>query len=359
MEVLDTMATITRVEGKNGVGWKATVRRRPHPTQSKTFKRKTDAQSWARDVEARIDSGKFRDDSLARRHTVSDLIDAYLANVLPHLRDQRMPRLHMEKWRELIGDFRLAELTPMRIIEARERLAAEKYRGKPKSGPTLNRYLATLSKALTVAEREFQWIESNPAKKVTKYAESRGREVFLSKEQAIQLVEVCKESRNRYLPTVVLIAVSTGMRLGEIMTLVWSDIDLDAGMLIIQKSKSDKPRSMPLLDLACMSLRELLPDKSWPSGLVFPGRDPAKPMIVTKAWEGAREGFGMPELRMHDLRHSLASFLVADGRSLPEIADILGHKSYQSTARYAHLTDRHKRPILLETVGRVFEADKE
>lgn len=344
------MAWITEVKGKRGTKFKAVVRRRPFPPQSQTFDRKADAKRWANAVEADMDAGRFRDQSAARRYTVSELIDAYLADVLPHRRDQRMPRVHMEKWRELIGEYRLVELTPKRIIDAREKLKSDKPKGKQKSGPTLNRYLATLSKALSVAEREYGWIESNPAKKVTKYAESRGREVFLSKEEALRLLEVCKESRNPYLPIIVLIAVSTGMRLSEIMNLRWQDVDLDEGMLIIRESKTGEGRAMTLIDSACDALRDLRPEEIAKSELVFRGRIPGRPMSAKKAWEAARGTFGMPELRMHDLRHTAASFLVADGRSLPEIADILGHKSTQTTKRYAHLSDTHKRPILSQTI---------
>lgn len=212
------------------------VCRLPFPSQSQTIERKTDAQKWAREMEARIEAGRFRDDSLARRHTVSDLIDAYLANVLPRRRDQRMPRVHMEQWRSLLGEYRLSELTPLRIIEARDKLRTDS--DNTKSPATLNRYLSTLSKALSIAEKEYGWIETNPAMKVTKLPEGKGREVFLSKGEALRLLDACKQSRNKYLAPIVLLAMSTGMRRGEIESLLWSDVDLDQGIVIIRDSKN-------------------------------------------------------------------------------------------------------------------------
>jgi len=75
------MAWIGKVEGKRGVRWKAVIRRRGYPPASQSFDRKTDAEKWARGIEAKIEAGKFRDESQARRHTVGDLIDRYIAEI--------------------------------------------------------------------------------------------------------------------------------------------------------------------------------------------------------------------------------------------------------------------------------------
>ena len=77
------MAWIQKVEGKRGVRWKAAIRRRGYPSTSETFDRKTDAEKWSRGIEAKIESGKFQDQSQARRHTVGDLIDRYITEIIP------------------------------------------------------------------------------------------------------------------------------------------------------------------------------------------------------------------------------------------------------------------------------------
>ena len=116
------MAWIQKVEGKRGVRWKAVIRRRGYPSTSETFDRKTDAEKWARGIEARIEAGKFQDQSQARRHTVGDLIDRYIAEIIPQKKAGEDQIFQLRQWQSELGLLRLSELTPDRIISARSKL---------------------------------------------------------------------------------------------------------------------------------------------------------------------------------------------------------------------------------------------
>ena len=116
------MASIQKVEGKRGVRWKAVIRRRGYPTTSQNFSRKTDAEKWARGIEAKIEAGKFRDESQARRHTVGDLIDRYIAEIIPQKKAGEDQIFQLRQWQAELGLLRLSELTPDRIINARSKL---------------------------------------------------------------------------------------------------------------------------------------------------------------------------------------------------------------------------------------------
>jgi len=169
------MAWIQKVEGKRGVRWKAVIRRRGYPSTSETFDRKTDAEKWARSVEAKIEAGKFQDQSQARRYTVGDLIDRYISEIIPQKKAGEDQIFQLRQWQAELGLLRLSELTPDRIINARSKLMKRDGNDGPVSPATINRYHAALAHALTVAEKQYGWIEDNPMRRVPKLKEPQGR----------------------------------------------------------------------------------------------------------------------------------------------------------------------------------------
>ncbi|MEM8933646.1 MAG: site-specific integrase, partial [Acidobacteriota bacterium] len=137
-----------------------------------------------------------------------------------------------------------------------------------------------------------------------------------------------------HLELLVVLAVSTGARRGELLSLRWPDIDLGRRQAIVQHSKNGDRRVLPLhgraLDLLCRhgQVRPIDDDRLFPIA-GFP----------RSAWERARRAAGLNDLRFHDLRHTAASHLAMHGATLVELAEILGHRSLQMVRRYAHLTE--------------------
>ena len=146
--------------------------------------------------------------------------------------------------------------------------------------------------------------------------------------------------------------LTTGCRKSEILTLRWSDVDLDAGELRLADSKTG-PRAVQLPPTA-VELLEALPrrkDSSW----VFPGNDRDGRYSgggLDHAWRTVRAAAGLEDVRMHDLRHSFASRALALGETLPVIGKLLGHSDIETTARYAHLAQ----DSIHETAERIAES---
>jgi integrase len=216
------------------------------------------------------------------------------------------------------------------------------------------RYLAALSHAFTVAVREWQWLEENPLRKVRKPPESRGRVRFLSDNERQRLLEVCKTSRNPYLYTVVVLALSTGARKMELMKLTWHDIDLLRGIITLHDTKNKERRALPLAGYALDLMRQHAKVRRLDTSLVFPERTGTKPLSIRDAWKHAVKRAEIPDFRFHDLRHSAASYLVMSGASLAEIAEILGHKTLSMVKRYAHLSEQHTAGVVARMNAVIF-----
>ena len=141
-----------------------------------------------------------------------------------------------------------------------------------------------------------------------------------------------------YIAAAIRLLIFTGCRLGEILTLEWASVDLDKGRLVFEKHKTDQhgAKIIPLNAPAQELLANLPREEGNPYVIV--GDVPGKHLInLQKPWRRIRALAGLDDVRIHDLRHSFASFAVGAGLSLPIIGGLLGHKSVQTTARYAHL----------------------
>ncbi len=193
-------------------------------------------------------------------------------------------------------------------------------------------------------------------RKVTKPKESRGRVRFLSEDERPRLLKACKESSNPSLYPVVVLALSTGMRQGEIMRLTWDDVDLNRGRAILHETKNDERRAVAITGHALDLLKELSKVRRIDSNFLFPskGNNPQKAMSLRAPWEAALKKADIEDFRFHDLRHSAASYLAMNGASLAEIAEVLGHKTLQMVKRYAHLSEGHTASVVESMNQKIF-----
>ena len=174
--------------------------------------------------------------------------------------------------------------------------------------------------------------------------ELRAQVSVLSDEEREALLKACRESTNSYLHSIVVLALSTGMRQGEIMNLRWQDVDLEKGRIVLLQTKNDLPRTVPLAGYALELLKEHSRVRRLDSDLLFPGKNPKKPVFIRAPWVKAVKEAGLSNFRFHDLRHCSASFFAENGATLIEIAHVLGHKTLAMTQRYSHLTQAHTAP---------------
>jgi integrase len=283
----------------------------------------------------------------------------YIKDVFPTKpKSEKRQRQNLEWWRDRLGAYLLADITPALLVECRdELLAGQTIRNKQRSPATVVRYMSALSHAFTIAVNEWQWIDDTPMRKVKKPIESRGRVRFLDDNERAKLLAVCKESPNKMLYVCVVLALSTGMRQAELMGLKWSDVDLKNGVAILHETKNGERRRVPLSGYALDLLKEYrgnviqLNDKS----LLFPSpTKPQQPIDLRKSWLNALAKAEIENFHWHDLRHCTASYLAMNGASLAEIAEVLGHKTLSMVKRYAHLSDGHVSNVVASMNHKIF-----
>ena len=178
------------------------------------------------------------------KHTLAELIDRYIAIILPTKpKDARNAQRQLEWWKAKLGKYALQTISPDLIAQYRKELAeGTTSKGTRRSPATVNRYLAILSTVMTYAVRETGWISDNPCLRVTKFQESKGRDRVASPDECSRLLEACKNSRNEHLPLIVLLAITTGMRQGEILGLTWDCIDFVRETITLKETKNGRPR---------------------------------------------------------------------------------------------------------------------
>ena len=352
------MATIEkRITDTGETSYRVKIRLKNYPVQTATFKRLTDAKKWTQDTESAIREGRHFKTAEAKKHTLADLVDRYIKDVLPKKPKQAYAqRPQLERWKSELGNYTLADITPALIVECRDKLLTEPTpRGEQRTPATVVRYMSALSHAFTIAVNEWQWLETSPMGKVKKPTEPRGRVRFLDDEDRIKLLEACKESPNPLLYPCVILALSSGMRQGELLGLKWQDVNLKDGYLILHETKNGDRRRVPLSGLALSLLKEHSKVRRLDTTLLFPSeRNPEKPIDLRKAYANALKSAQITDFKWHDLRHCTASYLAMNGASLAEIAEVLGHKTLSMVKRYAHLSDGHVSNVVASMNAKIF-----
>jgi integrase len=348
----------TNAEGKTR--FTAIVRKKGHPPEVQTFGSLTKARAWAQQIEAAVEAGKLPSTE-ARKHTLTELIHRYTRDTLPHKRDAAKQKQQLEWWEQQLGAYLLADCTPARIAEYRDKLAATPItpRGKstqparPRSPATVNRYLAALSYVFTVAVKEYGWIDNNPVLKVARKKEAAGRTRFLSDDELIRLLDACRKSVNEHLYDVVLLSLATGGRAMEVRGLRWTDVDLKAGTITFRQTKNGEVRAVPVRGEALSMLKRRAKVRRLDTALLFPGRKPQHPVEFRRSWGSALKQASIEHFRWHDLRHTAASYLAMSGCSPVEIAEMLGHKTLQMVRRYSHFNRTHMAGIAEKLASRL------
>lgn len=295
---------------------------------------------------------------------LADLIDLYMAQYQG--RDSALPQ-RLAFWRARVGQLQLQQLDDDAVHAALDVLKGApgryyagrdadgepimKAKARPLSGATLNRYLSALSSVITwairrrVAPKGFD----HPVRRVELEDEAPGKVRFLSDDERARLLEACKASKWPRLYLLVLLALTTGARKGELLGLRWRDVDTALRTIHVGRSKNGDPKVLPLVPAAVEQLERF---RGAPGALVFPSRlHPDRPMHFEARWVQALRAARVRNFRFHDCRHSCASFLAQRGATLLEIADLLGHRQISMTQRYAHLCAAHRGALVDRVMG--------
>lgn len=334
------MASIQKRKKANGeYSYRVRIRVEGAPFITDTYPTRKEAENFARRMEAEIRAGRYFGKEEDKEKTFSELIDRYIERELPkNPKSFIKQRTLLTWWKKHLGPYFLCHITPSMIAELRDLLMSETtIRYKLRTASTTNRYLASLSRAFTICQKEWHWIKENPAQLITRPKENKPRERYLEKEEINKLLEACKKSQSPHLYPVTLFALNTGARKGEILGLKWMDIDFDRSTVTFRDTKNGENRTLHLTKQVINCLKEERPKRIILSEYVFPSLNGKGPTCIRVAWERVIERLGLKDVCFHSLRHTVASHLAQAGYSMLEIGKILGHRS-NVTMRYVHLS---------------------
>lgn len=267
--------------------------------------------------------------------TVAQLSERYLEHVRSYKRsadiDERYLRLHILP---KFGKRRINQLDRVEILEWLNANVKDGY-----AQATVNRWQVILAHMLRMAKVwDIAGSETNVLEGVKQKDPGNMVERFLTPDETRRLRRAVEESPNPLLAPIVALLLLTGCRKRELLDAKWDEFRLDQELWRIPTTKTGKPRHVPLSDDAVAVLQALPRHKGCP--YVVPSPKTMKPFTsIYTSWNHARIAAGLPDVRVHDLRHSMASNMANSGQSLYVIGSILGHSQPRTTMRYAHLSN--------------------
>jgi len=231
-----------------------------------------------------------------------------------------------------LGDIKMSELKKIDVMSYHSNMIYK----KNLSRGTANKFLIFLNQAYNLAH-EFELLDDyNPCRGVKPYELNNQRQLFLNKTQTKRLLAEVEISPNKHLKYIIPMLLLTGARKREVLDSRWSDLDMNNMLWTIPVTKNGKKRILPITE----PLQELLKQVPKQSKYLFTSAKTNKPYVsIFQSWNSARIKANLPEVRIHDLRHTYASALVNAKCSLYEVQVLLGHSTAKMTQRYAHLSN--------------------
>ncbi|MEO0301668.1 MAG: site-specific integrase [candidate division WOR-3 bacterium] len=302
--------------------------------RKKIGKSKRQAEIILAKIKSQIIEGKYLDIKKNEKIKFEEMANLFLENY---------SRINKKSWKRdyfiiknlniFFGGRYIYEITNLDIENYKKKRLIEGV-----SYSTINRELACLR---TIFNKAVEWkiLRNNPPK-ITLYKIDNQRVRYLTLEEINSLINISPEP----LRSIIIIALNTGMRRGEILNLKWRDIDFKERIITIYDTKNKEKRYVPINDTTINTLLGIKTNSL--SEYVFPGKD-GKGHIsehyISHLFEKAVERAGIKDFRFHDLRHTFASYLVMNGVDLKTVQELLGHKTFNMTLRYSHLSPEHKK----------------
>jgi len=337
------MATIQRITLKSGkTSYRVFIRLGNQKPITKTFKNKKSALEYSRRIEGDNELALAMGDPVTNGLLLSTLIDEYIGQFSG--KDKNV-LYRLAWWYEHYGYMSLADISHTTIRKGLKQLSES-----GRQGGTLNRYKANLSSVFQLA-KETYGLSLNPCREITAKPESSGRVRFLSECERVAILQACKSSQWDKLYLIVLLAITTGARRGELLKLRWCDVEVKSRRATIYNTKNGKNRVLPLTNEVIHELKKF---QGIGNTLLFPSvSNPAIAYDFRIPWKKASTSARVDDFNFHDLRHTCASYLAQNGATLVQIAEVLGHSNTVVTSRYAHLCINHKQILVDNILGSV------
>ena len=320
------MSTIRKKIYKDKTRYQALIRLSNHPTISKTFSLKSHAVQWARETEIQIQKGLLSAGYDKAEETLGQILERYLSEITSKKKSSEVEEIKIKRlMREPIASVQICRLTPQHIAKFRDE------RLRSVSGTTVLKDLSLLSHAITTAMREWGFpLAVNPVKQITKPKPNAPRDRRLEEGEEQRLLAACSEARNPYFKALVVVAIETAMRRGEMLGLQRQHINFEAQTAFLPDTKNGFSRTIPLSNRAILEFMNI---PLHISGRVFP----ISVTALRSQWRRMITKTGLDDLHLHDLRHEATTRLFEKGFNIMEVSTITGHRDLQMLKRYTHI----------------------
>ena len=314
------MATFRKRNGK----WQAIVRQKNIGTASRSFIKKTQAIKWALEQEERIERGVFGSIEPSEV-TLGELLNRYSQQITPAKRGAETEQRRLNRLiNDSISDCSIEQLTSKTLASFRDRRLLDGQRACEYD-------LILIRHCLKVAMSEWGLMLSvNPVDQIKKPPSPKARERRLNNGEYERLETASKLTKNKHIWPIVIFAIETGMRRGEILGLTWDNIDLKRRTAFLPLTKNGSSREVPLSTEAVCVLQQ----QQTRTGI---SPFPVNSNAFRLAWDRLRSRAGLNDLRFHDLRHEAISRFFKMGLTVAEVALISGHKDVKMLFRYTHM----------------------
>ncbi len=280
-------------------------------------------------IKTKIIEGRYFEILEEKERTFTELIERYMRERLISRSSLSPYRAYQKNLVSFFGQYTLSEITPKCVVEYKAKRYADKV-----SPATINRELTIMKAAFNLAIKEWEWCRENPIIKVRREKENNKRDRWLTDEEEKRLIATSAP----WLREIIIFALNTGMRRGEILALTWKGVDLFRKTVTVFHSKNGEPRTIPINRTVIDLLKERSKVRSLKIDLVFYSK--AHTAIdgnhLRRAFCLATTKVKLDDLHFHDLRHTFATRLVQAGIDIYKVQRLLGHKTPSMTQRYAH-----------------------
>ena len=304
--------------------WQARVQRKGQKNLAKSFLNKPDAEKWARSIEIEIDRGTYINTDYAQKTLFKEILQKYLDDVAPNMRSADNQIIRVGKlMKHPIAEVNMAHLSPKHIADYRdERLKVI----KPN---TVIRELAILSSVINHSKREWGLNVINPVTMIKKPSSTQGRDRILNDEELGRLFIELEKISPWYKPLAEF-AIETAMRRGELMSLLWENVNFVKSVAFLPLTKNGDSRYVPL-SMKAIRILKLLPRDI--EGRVFPLNKGTVSILFLRAARRAK----IEDIHFHDLRHMALTNLSVKFTNILELASISGHRELKMLQRYVHI----------------------
>lgn len=317
------MATIQK---RGPYQWRALVRRKGYPSQSKSFDTKREAEAWAAIVESEMTRSVFVDRTPAEKTTFEEVINSYIANEAPTHKGGDSETLRLQKF---MRDQSKLIQRGMATLKTEDFDAYRDRRMKKVAPATVKRELNLLHSVIEKVRKKLG-LHENPISDVKRPRVRNNRDVRLFEGEEDALLTAFDDSRNPWVKPAVILAIETAMRRGELLALRWEDVDLGTRVARLHDTKNGEARDVPLSSRAVETLKAL--PRSVSGDVIATTAEGLK-----QSFERARKRANLEHVNFHDLRHEAVSRLFERGWNVMEVAAVSGHKDLQSLKRYTNL----------------------